>query len=145
MRSISTDYSRNPQQKVFFSPYFLVFDCFESASGIAKRSRRSAARKAASLNKLRQLKTTENARKKLQSVNAESWVRLSCQNRHYRSVHVVTGKLGQTSKGNMRRLELTIKDKNIRWKKNSPFVADFGCNRQIWISFNNSDDICDPK
>ena len=24
-----------------------------------------------------------------------------------------TGKLGQTSKGNMRRLELTIKDKNI--------------------------------
>ena len=26
---------------------------------------------------------------------------------------VVTGKLGQTSKGNMSRLELTIKDKNI--------------------------------
>ena len=31
-----------------------------------------------------------------------------------------TGKLGQTSKGNMRRLTLTIKDKNI-WK-NSPFL-----------------------
>ena len=31
----------------------------------------------------------------------------------------------------MRRLELTIEDKNI-WKK-STFVADFGCNRQIWI------------
>ena len=30
-------------------------------------------------------------------------------------VHVVTGKLGQTSKGNMRRIELTIKDKI--WKK----------------------------
>ena len=29
------------------------------------------------------------------------------------AVHVVTGKLGQTSKGNMRRLTLTIKDKNI--------------------------------
>ena len=28
------------------------------------------------------------------------------------TVHVVTGKLGQMSKGNMRRLE-TIKDKNI--------------------------------
>ena len=29
--------------------------------------------------------------------------------------------------------------------KTSPFVADFGCNRQIWISFNDCDDICDPK
>ena len=29
--------------------------------------------------------------------------------------------------------------------KNSPFVADFGCNRQIWISFNDCDDICGPK
>ena len=38
-----------------------------------------------------------------------------------------TGKLGQTSKGNMHPLELTIKDKNI-WKKSS-FVADFDCNQ----------------
>ena len=60
-------------------------------------------------------------------------------------VHVVTGKLGQTSKGNtmMSRLELTIKDKKYMEKK-SPFVADIGCNRQIWISFNDYD-ICDPK
>ena len=43
----------------------------------------------------------------------------------------------------MSRLELTIKDKHM--EKNSPFVADFGCNRQIWISFNDCDDICDPK
>ena len=56
---------------------------------------------------------------------------------------IVTGKLGQTSKGNRSRLELTIKDKNIC--KKIPFVADFGCNRQIWFSFNDCDDICDPK
>ena len=36
-----------------------------------------------------------------------------------------------------------IKDKNIFNK--SPFVPDFGCNRQILISFNDCDDICDPK
>ena len=51
----------------------------------------------------------------------------------------------------MRRLELTIKDKKKKKKKKkkeeriSPFVADFGYNRQIWISFNDCDDICDPK
>ena len=62
----------------------------------------------------------------------------------------------------MRRLELTIKDRKEKKKKRkkdrkkkrkkkkrreriSPFVADFGCNRQIWISFNDCDDICDPK
>ena len=56
-------------------------------------------------------------------------------------VHVATGKLGQTSKGNMHRIELT----KTKYEKNSPFVVDFGCNRQIWISFNDSDDICDPK
>ena len=68
------------------------------------------------------------------------------------SVHIVTSRklVGQTSKGNMSRLELTIKDINYYMKKmkknnNSPFVADFGCNRQIWLSFNDCDDICDPK
>ena len=46
----------------FFS-YIFVFDCFVSASRIAngERSRRSTA---VSLNKLRQLKTTENVREK---------------------------------------------------------------------------------
>ena len=34
MRSISTNYSRNPQQMVSFSHVF-VFDCFELASWIA--------------------------------------------------------------------------------------------------------------
>ena len=33
--------------------------------------------------------------------------------RNLGSIHVVTGKLGQMSKGNMRQLKLTIKDKNI--------------------------------
>ena len=53
----------------FFS-YIFVFDSFEFASRIAngERSRRSAA----SLNKLRQLKTTENVRNKMQSQNVES-------------------------------------------------------------------------
>ena len=37
------------------------------------------------------------------------------------------------------------KKKKKKKKKTSPFVADFGCNRQIWISFNDCDDICDPK
>ena len=46
----------------------------------------------------------------------------------------------------MRRLELTIKDKKKKEEERiSPFVADFGYNRQIWISFNDCDDICDPK
>ena len=42
MRSISTNYSRNPQQKVSFFHIFLS-DCFELASWIAngERSRRS--------------------------------------------------------------------------------------------------------
>ena len=31
------------------------------------------------------------------------------------------------------------------YEKKSPLVADFGCNRQIWISFNGFDDICGPK
>ena len=46
MRSVSTDYSQNPQQKVSFIIYIFDFDCFESASRIAngERSRRSAAR-----------------------------------------------------------------------------------------------------
>ena len=43
------------------------------------------------------------------------------------SVHIVTGKLGKMSKGNMRQLE-TIKRQNYL-EKNSPFVAYFGCNR----------------
>ena len=30
------------------------------------------------------------------------------------------------------------------WKK-STFVADFGCNRQIWISFNDCDDFTERK
>ena len=51
-------------------------------------------------------------KKKMQSENVESWILLPCQHRHLGSVHVDTGKLGQMSKGNMRRLE-TIKDKNI--------------------------------
>ena len=29
----------------------------------------------------------------------------------------------------------------MRRKKNSPFVAPFGCNRQIWTSFNDCDDL----
>ena len=44
MRSVSTNYSRNLQQKVScFFPYIFVFDCFELASWIAngERSRRS--------------------------------------------------------------------------------------------------------
>ena len=43
----------------------------------------------------------------------------------------------------MRQLE-TIKDKNV-CKKTHFFVADFGCNRLIWTSFNDYDDIRDPK
>ena len=64
MRSIFTNYCRNPQQNVSFFHIFL--SCFELASRIAngERSQRSAARKVASLNKLRQLKTTKNVRKK---------------------------------------------------------------------------------
>ena len=64
MRSISTDYSQNPQQKMSLS-YICVFDCFESASRIANGER-------SLVNKLRQLKTTENVRKKLQSENIVS-------------------------------------------------------------------------
>ena len=76
MRSICTNYNRNPQQKVIFFSYIFVFDCFELASQIAngERIRRSAARQAASLNKLRQLKTTKNVREKMQSENVESVV-----------------------------------------------------------------------
>ena len=44
------------------------------------------------------------------------WVRLPCQHRHLGSVHVDTGKLGQMSKGNMRRLE-TLKTKIFERKK----------------------------
>ena len=75
---------KSVKQKVIFSLSYIVFDCFESASRVVngERSRRSAAGEAASLNKLWQLKTAENERKKLQSENAQSWVRLSCQNRH---------------------------------------------------------------
>ena len=51
MRSISTDYSQNPQRKVIFFPYIFVFDCFKLASRIAngERSRRSAARRLSGL------------------------------------------------------------------------------------------------
>ena len=56
-----------------------------------------------------------------QSENVESRVRLPCQHRHQKSVHVVSGKLGQMSKDNMRRLE-TIKDKNILEESKSPFL-----------------------
>ena len=59
--------------------YIFVFDCFELVSWIANDEQRwqSAARSAALLNKLRQLKTTK-CMEKLQSENVESWVWLSC-------------------------------------------------------------------
>ena len=47
-------------------------------------------------------------------------------------------KTRSTSKGNMRQLKLT---KTNIYEKNTPFVADFGCNQQIWISFNDCE--CD--
>ena len=39
---------------------------------------------------------------------------------------LLLGKLGQTSKGSMRRLELTIKDKNI-WKNTHTKILTFCC------------------
>ena len=47
--------------------------------------------------------------KKLQPENAKLWVWLPCQDWHKESIHIVTGKLGQMSKGNMRRLLHMIK------------------------------------
>ena len=61
------------------------------------------------------------------------------------------------SKGNMRRLEKKKKKKKeeeeeekrqtymTKTTTTTPFVEDFGCNRQIWTSFNDCDDIGDPK
>ena len=66
--------------------YFCL--CFELVSRIANGERRrwNAARWAASLNKLQQLKNHRKCmkKKKMQSENMESWVWLSCQNRHKR-------------------------------------------------------------
>ena len=68
MRSISTDYSRNPQQKVIVS----IFLCLIVSSRRHGLQMANEADEAASLKKLRQIKTTENIWKKLQSENVES-------------------------------------------------------------------------
>ena len=47
------------------------------------------------------------------------------------------------SKGNMSRFELTIK--GGKKMKQLTFCCRFWLNWQIWISFNDCDDICDPK
>ena len=48
---------------------------------------------------------------------------------------LLLGRLGQMSKGNMHRLELTTKDKNIF--KKSLFVADLGGMIVIFLTQNN--------
>ena len=62
MRSITTDYSRNPQQKVSFFLHIFVSLIVSSRPKDCKW--RTKPTRCCSLNKLRQLKTTENVRKK---------------------------------------------------------------------------------
>ena len=71
MRSVSTNYSRNLQQKVscFFFHIFLSLIVSSWRHGLQMANE---ADEAASLNKLQQLKTLENVRKKMQSENVES-------------------------------------------------------------------------
>ena len=123
---IYPDYSRNPQhRKCDFFPHIFVFDCFESPSVTdcrrnGERSWRSAATEVSGL--VKQATSIKNRGK---------WTEKNCKLRTFTREYDYLSKIGtrkrsrcywetrsnRASKGNtmMRRLELTIKDKNI-WK-----------------------------
>ena len=52
-----------------------------------------------------------------------------CQVEHVRCVRITLESNGK----------LTLTEQSCQSR------ADFGCNRQIWLSFNDCDDTCDPK
>ena len=137
MRSISTEYSPNPQQKVISIFSFIivfVFDCFELESRIAngERSRRSAATEVSGLvNKLRQLKTTENQVRTGKNCNLRTFSReydclakIGIRKRsrcYWETRSNVNGQHEPTQTDNQRQKYMRKKTN----KKTRPFVAEF--------------------
>ena len=129
-------YSRNPQQKVIFLLLLFCFCLWLSWIANGERSRLSGL--------VKQATAIKNHRKCMEKIAIwECWVVST----------IVLTKLAPRKRslllGNYIKCQRATwahsnwQSKKI-WKK-SPFVADFGCNWQIGISFNDCDDICDPK